>query len=352
MEDAKQIEASGSDSKPSVEHEFGTELIMMESVLVSVVAFNGKAFLQRCLDGVLSQTYPSVEVCVLDNASEDGTTDFVTKNFPSVNLISSRVNLGFGGGHNAVIRQTQSSFVLVLNQDAFLAPTFLEELMAAMRDHQDVGIAGGKLYSLRKAEPNTEAPDVIYMTWLDIEKKRRQVCYSQWQEDKGQVAIRTFAFAIDGAAMLLRRKMLGEIQIEGEYYDEDFFAGKEDLDISWRAQLCGWKCLYVPSAVGHHLRTFTPKDRRSEISGVLRAGSIRNRYLLMLKNDLFRHFIRHLPHIVVYDLKILAYILLYERSSLEGYAQALRLVPKALRKRRAIMGRKKVDDGYILQWFR
>jgi len=322
------------------------------TVLVSIVSFNGKAFLQRCLDGVLSQTYQPVEICLLDNASDDGSVDFVAKNFPTVKVISSRVNLGFGGGHNVIIRRAQSSFVLVLNQDAFLSQTFLEELITAVKDRPEVGIAGGKLYSLRKAEPNTDGGELIDMTWLDIEKKRRQVCYAHAQPDRGQAAVPTFAFAMDGAAMLLRRTMLEEIQIDDEYYDEDFFAGKEDLDLSWRAQLCGWKCLYVPSAIGHHVRTFTPKDRRSEVSGILRAGSVRNRYLLMLKNDLIKHFVRHLPHIAIYDLKILAHTLLFERSSLEGYVQALRLVPRALRKRRVIMSRKTVDDTYILQWFR
>jgi GT2 family glycosyltransferase len=325
---------------------------MADSVLVSIVSFNGKAFLQRCLDGVFSQTHGPMEVCLLDNASRDGTVDFVSKNFPSVKVIPSSVNLGFGGGHNVIIRQAQSPFVLVLNQDAFLSPTFLEELIAAVKDRPEVGIAGGKLYSLRKGEPNAEGEEIIDMTWLDIEKKRRQVCYAQSQPDKGQAAVPTLAFAMDGAATLLRRTMLEEVEIDGEYYDEDFFAGKEDLDISWRAQLCGWKCLYVPSAIGHHFRTFTPKDQRSKIPGALRAGSVRNRYLLMLKNDLVKHFIRHLPHIAVYDLKILAYTLLYERSSLEGYVQALRLVPRTLRKRRVIMDRKKVEDTYILKWFK
>jgi GT2 family glycosyltransferase len=268
-------------------------------------------------------------------------------------VISSRLNLGFGGGHNVIIRQARCSFVLVLNQDAFLSPTFIEELITAVKDRPEVGIAGGKLLSLRKGEPNTkEEGEVIDMTWLDIEKKRRQVCYVHAQLDTGQAAVPTFAFAMDGAVTLLRRTMLEEIQIDGEYYDEDFFAGKEDLDISWRAQLCGWKCLYVPSAIGHHLRTFTPKDQRWKISTVLKASSVRNRYLLMLKNDLVKHFVRHLPHIALYDLKILAFILLYERSSLGGYVQALRLVPRMLRKRKVIMNRKRVDDSYILQWFR
>lgn len=324
----------------------------MESVAISIVTFNGRRYVESCLRALLSQTVPPLEIFVIDNASSDGTPYFIEQNFPTVKLIRSDVNLGFGGGHNVVIRQTKASYVVALNQDAYLTPTFLEELVSEVEKHPDVGIAGGKLYSLRDEVTTGPREKLVDMTWLDIEKKRRQVCYAQFLQDDEQDSRPRFVFAMDGAAMLLRRAMLEEIQIDGQYYDEDFFAGKEDLDISWRAQLCGWKCLYVPSAIGHHFRTFTPKDRRSEISGLLKVGSVRNRYLLMLKNDLFKHFLMHFPHIAFYDLKILAYVLLYEPSSLKGYVQAFRSAPRALRKRRIIMDRKKVDDGYILQWFR
>lgn len=324
----------------------------MDSVLVSIVSFNGKPFLQRCLDSILSQTYQQIEISILDNASEDGTVDFVSKNFPTVQLIPSNVNRGFSGGHNFIIHQTRSSFVLVLNQDAFLLPTFVQELVAAMKEHPEVGIAGGKLYSLRNINANVEESRIIDMTWLDIEKKRRQICYHQWRSDEAQTTVPTFAFAMDGAAMFLRRSMLTDIEIEGDFFDEDFFAGKEDLDISWRAQLCGWKCLHVPGAIGFHLRTFTSKDKRSEITDTLKVSSIRNRYLLMIKNDCLAHVVRHFPYIALYDMKIMAYVLLYERSSFMGYIQAMRLLPKALRKRREIMSRKRVENKYILSWFR
>lgn len=324
----------------------------MESVAVSIVTFNGRRHVGPCLDALLSQTFRPLEIFLMDNASSDGTADFVEENFPTVKVIRSDVNLGFGRGHNLVIRQTTAPYFVALNQDAYLSSTFLEKLVTAVEKYPNVGIAGGKLYSLRDGVANGPSEKIIDMTWLDIEKKRRQICYVQFLRDDEQDPNPRFVFAIDGAAMLLRRTMLEDIQIDGEYYDEDFFAGKEDLDISWRAQLSGWKCLYVPSAIGYHVRTFTSKDRRSEISGTLRAGSVRNRYLLMLKNDLFKHFLRHFPHIALYDLKILAYLLFYERSSLKAYAQAFRLAPRALRKRRDIMGRKRVDDTYILQWFK
>jgi GT2 family glycosyltransferase len=324
----------------------------MEPVVISIVSFNGRKHVENCLNAVFLQTYYRFQVYLVDNASTDGTADFVARNYPDVKVIASKVNLGFGGGHNLVIRETQAPYVLVLNQDAYLSPIFLQELVTVMEKYSDVGIAGGKLYSLRKSGGGGANHNIIDMTWLDIEKKRRQVCYAQFLEDSGQGSPPRFVFAIDGAAMLLRRAMLEEIQVEGEYYDEDFFAGKEDLDISWRAQLCGWKCLYVASATGYHFRTFTSKDRRSEISENLKTNSIRNRYLLILKNDLLKHFLKHLPYIALYDIKILTYVLWYERRSLKGYVQALQLIPKTIKKRRAIMERKRVTDSYILQWFR
>ena len=102
-------------------------------------------------------------------------------------------------------------------------------------------------------------------------------------------------FATDGAAMFLRRSMLEEIQFEQEFFDEDFVTGKEDLDISWRAQLLGWKCLYVPLAVGWHVRTFAAADRRATIAEALKVGSVRNRYLMMMKNDLPALFFKAPP---------------------------------------------------------
>src|SRR5439155_12191208 len=104
---------------------------------------------ENCLNAVFLQTYYRFQVYLVDNASTDGTADFVARNYPDVKVIASTVNLGFGGGHNLVIRETQAPYVLVLNQDAYLSPIFLQELVTVMKNFSDVGIAGGKLYSLR-----------------------------------------------------------------------------------------------------------------------------------------------------------------------------------------------------------
>ena len=323
----------------------------MCSVAVSIVTFNGRRYLSRCLDAVLSQTYSPIQIHLLDNASTDSTIEFVAERYPTVEVIRSKVNIGFAAGHNAVIHRTRSSFVLVLNQDAYLFPTFIEELVTEMENHSDVGIAGGKLYSLRDAEGNGVGQKIIDMTWLDIEKRRRFVCFAQMQPESGNCCGPKLVFAADGAAMFLRRSMLEEIQFEQEFFDEDFITGKEDVDLSWRAQLLGWKCMYVPSAIGWHVRTFSPSDRRTTIDEALKVGSVRNRYLLIMKNDLLPHLFRHLLYIAAYDFTIFGYLLIRERSSLKGYTQALRLVSRVMKKRKATMSKRKVNNDYILQWF-
>src|SRR5579863_4472496 len=99
----------------------------VEPVVISIVAYNGKEFLGKCLESVLAQTYQPIEIHLLDNASTDGTVEFVSQEFPAVDVFPSKRNLGFAGGHNEVIRRTRSPFVLVLNQDAYLSPTFVAE---------------------------------------------------------------------------------------------------------------------------------------------------------------------------------------------------------------------------------
>src|SRR5262245_38484812 len=137
---------------------------MRDSVVVSIVTFNGRHFLKECLKSVLSQTYAATEVYLFDNASTDGTVELVAQEFGTVKLISSDVNIGFGAGHNRVIKRTESSFVLVVNQDAFLDRGFLEELMAAVSSRDRVGIAGGKLLSSRTNGSKVYGEPTIDMT--------------------------------------------------------------------------------------------------------------------------------------------------------------------------------------------
>jgi GT2 family glycosyltransferase len=145
--------------------------------------------------------------------------------------------------------------------------------------------------------------------------------------------------------------MLEDIRVSDEIFDPDFFMHKEDVDVCWRAQLRGWSSVYVPGAVAYHIRHFRPGQRQA-VSPHMRFLGVRNRYLLMLKNDIPAHFWCDLPAIAFYDLRILAYLLLRERSSLRAFRSIWQLRQRMRKKRRIIQASRQVDWRQLRRWFK
>ncbi len=193
---------------------------------------------------------------------------------------------------------------------------------------------------------------VIIVTWnsgLCLDKKHRQYLRGHGEVDNGQYDQPEYVFGACGAAPLYRREMLEACRFEGEFFDETFFAHKEDLDLVWRAQLFGWKSFYMLSAVATHTRTFRP-GRRERVSLEIPRHAVKNRYLPLLKNELLSTFSRHFLFILFYDLQILLYLLLFEPTSIKGVFQVIPLLPRLWRK--FIMAGKKVDGAYMLGWMK
>jgi GT2 family glycosyltransferase len=316
---------------------------MTHSVCVNIVTWNSVKLLTSCLEALLQQTITDLDVVIVDNASDDGTCEFIEQHYPSLLLIQNKTNTGFCHAHNQAIRASSSEFVMPLNSDVVMTPTYIEQMLYALDRYENAGIACGKLYL-----PDGKTLDGA---GLAINKARRQYLRGHLGQDCDEFDTPQYVFGADGAAPLYRRKMLDDIKLDDEFFDEYFFAHKEDLDLSWRAQLYGWKCIYVPTAIAYHDRTFKP-GAREEMSDEVKLHAVKNRYLAILKNDLPRLFVRHLPHILWYDLKILGYLILFERSSLRGFIDLCKVLPRTLRRRAAIMKRRRVSSSYMLQWFR
>lgn len=296
-------------------------------------------YLPDCLEKLFKQSFTDFKVIVIDNASKDGSPEFVEQHYPAALVIRNQINKGFCRAHNQAIRLSEAEYVMPLNPDVMMETTYLQTLLDALNKHEDAGIAVGKLYLLPER-------DTLDGAGLAINKARRQYLRGHLQKDEGRFDTLEYIFGADGSAPLYRREMLEDIKLEGDYFDEDFFAHKEDLDLSWRAQLSGWKCIYVPTAIAYHYRSFRP-GLRGQMSSEVKLHAVKNRYLAVLKNEFLSNFILHLPWIIFYELKILGYICLFERSSLAAFSDLLRLLPSALRKRRLIMKRKRVTASYI-----
>ncbi|HVV46113.1 MAG TPA: hypothetical protein VHC72_12955, partial [Bryobacteraceae bacterium] len=168
--------------------------------------------------------------------------------------------------------------------------------------------------------------------------------------DNGHFRNYEYVFGATAAAALYRREMVDDISINGEFFDVDFFVYREDADVAWRAQLLGWKCLYVPYARGYHVRKALPGNRRA-LPPEINMHSVKNRFLLRIKNMTWDLYRRNFFSITGRDLVVVGCCLLREHTSLKAFPFVIRNWKGIVAKRRAIMKRQRVDDAYIASWF-
>lgn len=305
---------------------------MSAKVSVHVVTYNSAATLETCLKAVQAQSYQDLTVLVIDNASQDDSAEIARRMGVQVNVNAE--NVGYAAAHNQAIDATESDYVLTLNPDVQLQPDFLREMVTALDANPQLGSAAG---CLMRVEALGAAPTHLDGVGLMMTRSRRQRLIGEGLPVEQRPTEALPIFGPDGAAAFYRRAMLDDIRVMGEVFDTDFFMHKEDVDVCWRAQLRGWQALYVPGAVAQHVRGFRP-GQRQRVSPYMRFLGVRNRYLLLLKNEIPAEFWRDAPAIVAYDLGIFAYVLLREPRSLRSYWSVLRLLPRMLAKRRVIQG--------------
>ncbi len=316
-------------------------------VSVGVVTWNSAQYLAGCLAALAVQHYPNVEVVFVDNASSDESVAIASACFPAATVIRNTENRGYCGGHNQAIRASHGLYYMPLNPDVVIDTDYIVKLVKEMEALPEVGTAGGKL--LRPPEGETGVR--FDSTGLFLDRRRRQYLRGHGEIDHGQYDEHRDTFGVDGAAPLYRRAMLDEISFEGEYFDETFASHKEDVDVAWRAQIFGWHSRYVPTAIAYHPRSFRP-SRREPVPPTIRIHSVKNRYLLMLKNESAYSWWRDCLFILFYDLQILIYLLLFEHDSLPAFALLFRAWRRARQWRRHIWSHARVDPKQLAMWFR
>src|SRR5579884_197072 len=319
-------------------------------VSVTIVTYNSGRFIRRCLESLLDQKYPKLEVIVIDNASTDGTADILESFEDRCLVIYNDENVGFAAAQNQAIGLSNGNWVLTLNPDVFLLPGFIEALMEGGRLDPRAGTVCGKLFSISAGFDIPEKP-LVDSTGIYFTPMLRHFDRGSQECDNGHYLRYEYVFGATAAAACYRREMIEDVSINGEFFDPDFFSYREDADLAWRAQLLGWKCIYVPYARAYHVRKLRPGMRRS-VSPEINMHSVKNRFLMRLKNITPRLYLRHLLPITMRDLGIIAYCLLSEQSSIKAFFITARKLPKVLEKRRWIQARRRVDDAYIEQWFR
>lgn len=215
---------------------------MSKKATVIVVTWNGKRFLEACFSSVLKQTYAHYNVLLVDNASQDGSADFVAQRFPMVKVIRNEKNLGFPGGMNIGLRHADGEILALLNDDTEVQEGWLAELVKAIEVDEKVGIAGCKILYPDGRTIQHAGGFIDYPLGFGRH-------YGYKEVDQGQYDEKREVDYVTGAAMAIRRSLLEEIG----GFDEAFFpAYFEDVDLCLRARRAGYKVLYVPSAVVIH----------------------------------------------------------------------------------------------------
>jgi len=290
--------------------------------------------LEGCLASLAKQTRGAAAVSVYDTGEDPDRFEALRLGHPDV-MFESGPNLGYAGGANRVIAQLLESakpvdFVLVMNPDVELEADHAERLCDAMADDPGVAIGSGKL--LRPDRKTIDSAGIV------IPRHRRPRDRGSEKTDDGQFDATERVDAASGAAMMLRTAAIDDLAIEGELFDESFFAYHEDTDLCWRARLFGWYVLYEPSAVGLHRRGWQ-RDRRTRVPVETRRHSFKNHYLQLVKNETTGGFVRNLPWLLTWEVLRLGFVLLRDHWMATAYLDAMRALPEARRKRRLIQAR-------------
>ncbi len=304
-------------------------------VTISLVTYNGMRWLPHCVATVLDQTFIDFELHVLDNASSDGSLEWLrgaTTGDPRITVSASTLNLGYAAGHNRQIAATRGEFVLLLNQDMELDAGFLAAAVAAFKGRPTVGAVQGRILRLTG---DAGRSNVIDSTGLVMFRDRRVVARRQGEPEAARDRVPGFVWGVDGPAPVYRREALMAVvepRTGGgtEVLDEDFFMYKEDVDLAWRLRRSGWQTWYEPNALAWHARgagggsgTSWAAAIRShrDIPRWIKALSWRNQRLMQLKNDTASEFLRDLPWIARREIASLAFMLATDPSRLAEIAR-------------------------------
>jgi GT2 family glycosyltransferase len=318
-------------------------------VSVTIVTYNSGRFIKRCLESVLAQKYANKEIVVVDNASTDGTVDILEQFEDRCRVVYNDRNMGFAAAQNQAIGLSSGDWVLTLNPDVLLLPNFIQTLVDAGQFDARIGAVCGKLLTMT---PQLEIPaqPVVDSTGIYFNPMLRHLDRGSQEIDNGHYLQYEYVFGATAAAALYRRAMIEDIALDGEFFDQDFFVYREDADVAWRAQLMGWKCLYAPHARGYHVRKVLPGNRGA-LPPEINMHSVKNRFLMRMKNISGDLYWRNLLAITARDALVVTCCLLWEHTSLRAFWFLARNWRSVMEKRRRIQQHRRVDDEYMASWF-
>lgn len=314
------------------------------SPFISVIIpnYNGAALLPPCLDSLRSQTYTDFEVVLVDNASADDSVALLRRDYPEVSLLALERNLGLTGGCNLGMAQARGELLVCLNNDTEADPGWLWAIVEALEKHPEAGMVACKLLLFDRRDTIHSAGDACGLDGIPVNR-------GVWQKDGPPFDKPAWVFGACGGAAAYRREMLEQIALPGtpaQVFDEELFMYCEDVDLNWRAQLAGYRCLYVPGSVVYHRLSATGGGKLASFY----VG--RNTIWVTAKNYPASLWRRYWRRIVSAQLRVAcraasAWRGEAARARLRGQIAGLRGMSRWLGKRAAVRRSPQVSDEYL-----
>ncbi len=306
-------------------------------ISVIIVNYNGVQHLDECLTSLSNQSFHHFEIIFVDNGSTDGSVGYVENYFPDIRTVALGKNEGFCRGNNVGLRYASGDFIALLNNDTLADTRWLEEMYNAMKKDSTIGICSSCMVNYYSREVLDTAGDGYDICGVGF-KVGEGMPVSDFQTQR-------YVFGSCAGAALYRRSMLGEIG----FLDDRFFAYGEDLDLSFRAKLAGYKCLYVPKAVVYHKinQTF---GRESDF---LLYHTRRNVEYTYFKNMPFLLLLLTLPLHLIYNTLTFIQALFKGRTKifLKAKFDFLKNFNEILSKRNKIQKKRKISNKQLLSVF-
>lgn len=328
-------------------------------VSVHLLIYNGAIWLPWCLESLANQTYQDFFLLIIDNGSIDNSYDICDKFLQQhkylatrTRLVKNKHNNGFARGHNQALSWTASEFVAVLNQDTYLMPDYIEELVYCLKNEERAAAVTGKILSWdfdplnwHISQLKTHNRNYIDSAGLRISRSRQVVNIGQGELDTKQYDRQKKIFGVSATVPLYRRSALEYVSPDGQIFDEDFFSYKEDVDIAWRLQLAGYDSWIIPSAIALHDRSLAASKgwrdeykKRRQRARDLKVYSWVNHLGVIIKNDGIINMIRDLPWFVSYELSKMLYLLITDPITLfRGKIRLAKLIFRFIKKRHLLV---------------
>lgn len=274
-------------------------------VTIVIPNYNGKHFMKPCLDALERQTYREFEVLIVDNASSDGSVEYLKEAYPQYKLICQDKNYGFSHAVNTGIRLSKTPYVILLNNDTEAEPQFVESLLKCIEKDRRIFSVGSKMLQLHQPELIDSAGDLYMILGWGI---RRGL-----DRSKELFAQETEIFSACAGAAIYRRSVFEKIG----YFDELHFAYMEDLDICYRAKIYGYRNVYCPSAEVMHVGSGTSGSKYNSFK--VRLSSRNNLYLIYKNMPFLQLALNFLPLLAGTAVKYLFFALSgYGKDYLDG----------------------------------